>query len=64
MSTVGDALRTSGDLGRLSPVAWRNLDDQSRGLVGSLAQAGGMSADQQNRRIRGQLPGTSISTGI
>jgi len=64
MSTVGDALRTSGDLGRLSPVAWRNLDDQSRGIVGSLAQAGGMSADQQNRRIRSQLPGTSISTGI
>jgi len=64
MSTVGDALRTSGDLGRLSPVAWRNLDDQSRGIVGSLAQAGGMSADQQNRRIRSQLPGASISTGI
>ena len=64
MTSVGGALGTSGDLGRLNPVAWRNLDDESRGQIGSLAQAGGMSADQQNRRIRSQLPGTSISTSI
>lgn len=64
MSSVGGALATSGDLGRLNPVAWRNLDDESRGQIGSLAQAGGMSADQQNKRIRSQLPGASISTSI
>jgi hypothetical protein len=61
MSSVGGALATSGDLGRLNPVAWRNLDDESKGQIGSLAQAGGMSADQQNKRIRSQLPGASIS---
>ena len=64
MTSVGGALGTSGDLGRLNPVAWRNLDDESRGQIGSLAQAGGMSADQQNKRIRSQLPGASISTSI
>lgn len=61
MTSVGGALGTSGDLGRLNPVAWRNLDDESKGQIGSLAQAGGMSADQQNKRIRSQLPGASIS---